>query len=316
MLTLIPDAPTDPLCQRFSLQSAATGIVYDITISEPKCPMVADVPDPPAWLLYVVDAPLHGGLALSIARLLSLWMPNVHNTQPVTVVSIGPRIATTADYMHYLGPGQLRDLVPKGDPAGDATSAAESFLNFLHAEVDPAVRQRTRALKQKALLFGHGLSGLFACHAFATQHPLFDRYIIASPTLLDDSPTRSALLQAPAASLAGQVYLAISGEDRLDAENPRHDGAIGRGFHAFATLMGRPHRPGLRTRTDILTAESHQSIASAALLNGLRWHLPSVGREGRRMITRHLRGYLGVTVGMIRMMLQARRQQRTERSRA
>ena len=313
-LTLIPDAPTDPLGQRFSLTAAATGIVYDVTISEPKCPMVADVPDPPAWLLYVVDAPLHGGLATSIARLVSLWMPHVRNTQPVTVVSVAPRIGTVEDYEDYLRRGQIRDLVPQGDPAGDATSAAQTFLEFLHTQVDPAVRQRTPVLKKKALLFGHGLSGLFACHAFATQHPMFDRYIIASPTLLDGSPTRRSIVQAPGGGLAGRVYLAISGEDRLDAPAPRYDGVIGRSFHAIAALLGRLHRPGLQARTDILTAESFGSVAGTALLNGLRWHLPSTGREGRRMILRHLRGYLGAVVGMVRMMRQARRQQKAKRT--
>lgn len=314
MLTPIPDAPTDPLGQRFSLMAAATGVVYDITISEPKCPMVADVPDPPAWLLYVVDAPVHGGLATSIARLVSLWMPNLRNTQPVTVVSIGPRITTISDYEDYLRRGQVRDLVPQGDPAGDAASAAQVFLDFLHTQVDPAVRQRTPALNRKALIFGHGLSGLFACHAFATQHPMFDRYIIASPTLLDDSPTRQSILQTPGGGLAGHMYLAISGEDRLDAPVPRHDGAIGRSFHGLAALLGRLHRPRLRARTDILPAESYESIAGAALLNGLRWHLPSTGREGRRMVMRHLRGYLGMALGMVRMMRQARRQNKARKT--
>src|SRR5690606_29455004 len=142
------------------------------------------------------------------------------------------------------------------------------FLDFLHTQVDPAVRQRTRALNSKALLFGHGLSGLFACHAFATQHPMFDRYIVASPTLLDDSPTRKALMKAPRAALAGRIYLAGSGEARLDAPAPRLAGAIGRGSHALASLLGRLHRPGLRSRTDILRDESFESVASAALLNG------------------------------------------------
>lgn len=314
MLTLIPDAPTDPLGQRFSLKAATTGIVYDITISAPKCPMVADVPDPPAWLLYVVDSPVHGGLAMSISRLVSLWMPHVRNTQPVTVVTIGPRIGTAAEYAEYLRHGQIRDLVPQGDPAGDAASAAEAFLEFLHTQVDPEVRRRTPALKKRALLFGHGLSGLFACHAFATQHPMFERYIIASPTLLDDSPTRRAILQAPGGSLAGGLYLTISGEDRLDTPAPRHDGAIGRSFHSLATLLGRLHRPRLKARTDILSAESFESLAGVALLNGLRWYLPSKGREGWRMVLRHSRGYIGVALGMIRMMREAKRQQKSGRT--
>lgn len=315
MLTPIPDASTDPLGQRFSLKSAA-GIVYDVTISEPKCPMVADVPDPPAWLLYVVDGPLHGGVASSAGRLLSLWLPSARNTQPVTVVSISPRINIAAEYAEYLQRGQIRDLVPQGDPAGDASSAAQVFLDFLHTQVDPAVRLRTPALKQKALLFGHGLSGLFACHAFATRHPMFDRYVIASPTLLDDSPTLKAILQAPKGGLAGNLYLAISGEDRLDAATPRHDGAIGRGFHSIAALLGRLHRPALRAKIEILAAESHESIAGIALLNGLRWHLPSNGPEARRMILRHLRGYLGMALGMISMMRQAKRQQKTKKAQA
>jgi predicted alpha/beta superfamily hydrolase len=316
MLTLIPAAPIDPLGQRFSLKAAGSGVVYDITISEPKCPMVAGVPDPAAWLLYVVDGALHGGLATSIARVLSLWLPDAQNTQPVTVVSVAPRIGTAAEYAEYLQHAQLRDLVPRGDPAGGTSSAADAFLDFLHKEVDPAVRRRTPALDRKALLVGHGLSGLVACHAFAKQHPMFDRYIIASPTLLDDSPTRQKILQASRGELSGALYLAISSEDRLDAQNSRHEGAIGRGFHDLASLMGRLHRPRLRCRTDILTAESFESIAGAALINGLRWHLPSTGRDGRRMILRHPRGYLGMLVGMLKMFRQAKREQKTRKAQA
>lgn len=315
MLEPIHDVPIDPLGQRFSL-TAEGGIVYDVTISEPKCPMVAGVADPPAWLLYVVDAPLHGGLAMSIARNMSLWMPNPRNTQPVTVVSIAPRIESGADYDEYVTRGQIRDLVPQGDPAGDASSNAQAFLEFLHTQVDPAVRRRTPVLKEKALLFGHGLSGLFACQAFAKQHPMFDRYIIASPTLLDASPTRAAIVQAPKGGLAGHLYLAISGEERLDMPAPSHQGATGRSFHAVATVLGRLHRPKLRSRTDILSAETYESVALPALLNGLRWHFPSTGREAWRMVLRHPRGYYGMTVGMIRMFMQARREAKARKLQA
>lgn len=307
---------TIPLAQHFSLQAADTGIVYDITISEPKCPLIADVPDPPAALLYVVDGPLHGGLAAGIARNLSLWVPSPLNTRPVTVVSVGPRMRTADELLDYQRQGQQRDLVPRGDPAGDESCAAERFLDFLHRQVDPAVRERTRATKEKALLFGHGLSGLFACHAFATQHPLFDRYIIASPTLLDDSPTRKALTQASAGQLRGHLYLTMSADDRLDGPNPRHDGAIGRSFHQLAALTGRSHRPQLRARLEVLGSESFQSQLPAALTQGLRWHLPCTGREGWRMVLRHLPGYWRMGLGFLSMVRDAKREQRIRKAAA
>ena len=112
------------------------------------------------------------------------------------------------------------------------------------------------------------------------------------------------------------MYLAICGEDRLDTDAPREGGAIARGFHAIAAVMGRPQRPALVAKTAILTAETDATVAVAALLDGLRWHLPSSGRDGWRMVLRHWRGYLAVTIAMLRMMLKARRQQKAAGSRA
>lgn len=307
---------TMPLSKNLSLVSDETGIVYDIMISEPKCVLIADVPDPPASLLYVVDGPLHGGLAASIARNLSLWFPGEQNTQPVTVVSIGPRISTSGEFADYLHKGQVRDLVPRNDPAGNEASSAQQFLDFLYRQVDPAVRKSTRTLNEKALIFGHGLSGLFACHAFATQHPMFDRYIIASPTLLDDSPTRDAIIRASKGQLGGHLYLAMSADDRLDGPRPRVEGAIGRSFHQLAALTGRRHRPQLRAKVEVLADESFQSQIPAALINGLRWHLPSTGRNGWRMIRRNLPGYFQIILGFILNMRRAKRQQKEREAQA
>lgn len=299
---------TTPLSKHFTLVAEESGIVYDISISEPKTVLVADVPDPPASLLYVVNGPVHGGLAAGIVRNISMWIPGSQNIQPVTVVSVGPRIGTSEEFADYLNHGQKRDLVPKGDPAGDETSAAEQFLDFLYRQVDPVVRQSTRTLDEKAMLFGHGLSGLFACHAFAVQHPMFDRYIIASPTLLDDSPTRQALLQASRSQLGGHLYVSISGDDQLDGPAPRHGGAIGRSFHALAALTGRSHRPQLQAKVEVLAAEGFQSQVTAALINGLRWLAPSTGRNALRMLRRNLAGYAKILIGMTSNARRAKQQ--------
>lgn len=305
---------TAPLSRHLCLEAERSGITYEVLIIEPKTVLLADVPDAPAVLLYVVDAPVHGALVAAIARNLSLWLPDPQNIQPVTVVAIGPPINTAAEFAGYLDSGRRRDLVPKGDPAGDDHSAAGDFLEFIHRQVDPEVRRRTRTLNQKAMLFGHGLSGLFACHAFATQHPMFDRYIILSPTLMDDSPTRVAMKQAPKGQIRGHLYLSISEEDRLDGPDPRHNGAIGRSFHQLAALAGPDHRPHLHAKVDVWKGESAQSQIPAALISALRWHLPSTGVQGFRMIFRHFRAYIQITVGMISNAIRARRElkRRTE----
>lgn len=299
---------TAPLSSHFCVEAERSGITYEVHVIEPKTVLLADVPDAPAVLLYVVDAPVHGGLVAAIARNLSLWLPDPQNIQPVTVVAIGPRIDTAQEFADYLASGRRRDLVPKGDPAGDETSAAEDYLEFIHRQVDPLVRQRTRARQQKAILFGHGLSGLFACNALAMQHPMFDRYIILSPTVLDGSPTRAAMDQAKKGQLRGHLYLSMSEEDRLDGPHPRHDGAIGRSFHQLAALTGPDHRPHLRAKVEVRKGESVQSQLPAALISGLRWHLPSTGAHGFRMILRHFRAYLQIAVGMISNAMRARRE--------
>lgn len=301
-------AVTLPLSTQFSLVADKTGITYDITISEPKNLLIADVPDPPAALLYVVDAPLNGGLVAGIARNLSLAFPGAQNITPLTVVAVGPRIGTADEMTDYLSKGQRRDLVPQGDPAGDETSAAALFLEFLHRQVDPEVRRRTRVLDEKALLFGHGLSGLFACHALATQHPMFDRYIVLSPTLLDASPTREALVSAPRGQLRGHLYLAISGDDRLDSPQPRLDGAVGRSYHRLAALAGRMHRPHLKAKVQVLRGETFASQIPVALINALRWYLPATGLHAVRMIGRNLPGYFQVATKMIANARKAKAQ--------
>jgi predicted alpha/beta superfamily hydrolase len=62
------------------------------------------------------------------------------------------------------------------------SGAADTFLKVLAKEIIPFVNRNYKTSDKKAL-FGHSLGGLFATYSLLQPQPLFDEYLISSPSL-------------------------------------------------------------------------------------------------------------------------------------
>ena len=62
------------------------------------------------------------------------------------------------------------------------SGGAKTFLNVLGKEIVPFI-DRNYKTSDKTALFGHSLGGLFATYSLLQAKPLFDEYLISSPSL-------------------------------------------------------------------------------------------------------------------------------------
>ena len=63
-------------------------------------------------------------------------------------------------------------------------AGAKDFLRFINEEVKPFVYSKYKTDKNDETLFGHSLGGLFSLYTLFTSPDSFDRYLIASPSIM------------------------------------------------------------------------------------------------------------------------------------
>jgi len=63
-------------------------------------------------------------------------------------------------------------------------AGAEAFLRFINEEVKPFINSHYNIDTNDETLFGHSLGGLFSLYTLFTQPDSFDRYLIASPSIM------------------------------------------------------------------------------------------------------------------------------------
>lgn len=152
-------------------------------------------------VIYRLDGDVSFAALYSQSKLLPLDM--IEPGMPeVIVVGIGYK---NAEEMHIR---RQRDLTPAGI-VDDKTAhyyehgipgtiftglpgleryrgGAEDFLKFIADELDPIVRDNYRTDGAPAGLMGASYGGLFSLYAFLKQSPVFNRYWMGSPGLIND----------------------------------------------------------------------------------------------------------------------------------
>lgn len=154
----------------------------------------------------------------------------------------------------------------KGLKAEEAGHAA-TYLDFIRDQLLPRLDAELRISER--WLVGHSFSGLFGLRTLLMEPSLFDKYLLASPSIWWHDRTILEFEAACAAAnddLPAKVFLSAGAEEE----------ALGSEFRMcsnvteMADLLRSRNYPSLQIEDVILANNSHSSTIGAAVSRGLR----------------------------------------------
>jgi predicted alpha/beta superfamily hydrolase len=163
---------------------------------------------------------------------------------------------------------RTRDLTPSHDTIfakGQNTGGADNFLKFVQYELFPAVNRNYRTNPDSSAICGESLGGLLNSYILWKQPELFKGYIIISPSLIWNN--KSVLKLEPEyfvnhKELNKAVYIAYGSLDSKEVIiSPATE---------LIQMIQMHNYNGLRLVTRVFEGESHMSVPSVAITNGLK----------------------------------------------
>ncbi len=155
------------------------------------------------------------------------------------------------------------EVVAPGGRALVAGGGAD-YLEFLAADVMQLLVRTYRVTATERTVIGHSLSGLFALFAATRRPALFDRYLLASPSVWwQDRIILSLLAEGP--DLRGRLYLTRGEDETTVAGCAMIDTA-----REIADFL-RARHAALEVHFEVLAGEFHESTIAGSATRGLRW---------------------------------------------
>lgn len=203
----------------------------------------------------VCDTALLLGLARLVPRVIVAGLGWRHaQIRDVVVARAHAYTPTTAEFPpEVVAPGD-RTLVAGGGPA---------YLEFLASVVLPLLTRTYPVAASGRTLIGHSLSGLFGLYTAACRPTLFDRYLLASPSVWWHERYILSRL-ATSSDLQGRLYMTMGEEEHLIAGCPMIDTA-----RAAAAVL-RERNPSFDAQFEVLPQEIHQTTIAGSVTRGLR----------------------------------------------
>lgn len=169
-----------------------------------------------------------------------------------------------------------RDFTPRSESPEDLkyvpeSGGADSFLRFLHEELQPWVVTRYRTQPYR-VLWGHSFGGLFSTYALLTRPEAFDAYLAISPSLQWDSLALPKRFGSTASKFSGATYLFLCWGDNEPLIRPA-------GEQLVTALTSHPPER-LRWDYRYYPGEDHRSTPHRSTYDALEalfagWYLPS-----------------------------------------
>ena len=168
---------------------------------------------------------------------------------------------------------RARDLSPSKDTIWDVgkqfpnAGGADNFLKFIQYELFPVVNKNYRINPDSVAIFGHSFGGLFTAYILFKQPELFKGYIISSPPVLWNN---KSLLKLEAEYFSNHkelnkiVYLSIGSLENWN------DNEFINNLNELSQNIQAHNYKGLTLVTRIFEGETHTSVPSTALNNGMR----------------------------------------------
>jgi len=163
---------------------------------------------------------------------------------------------------------RTRDLTPGHDTIfakGQNTGGADNFLKFVQYELFPAVNKNYRTDPDSSAICGESLGGLLNSYILWKQPELFKGYIIISPSLIWDNKSVLKLESEYFVNhkeLNKAVYIAYGSLDSKEV-------IISPATELIQMIQTHNYN-GLRLVTRVFEGETHMSVPSVAITNGLK----------------------------------------------
>ena len=163
---------------------------------------------------------------------------------------------------------RTRDLTPGHDTIfakGQNTGGADNFLKFVQYELFPAVNKNYRTDPDSSAICGESLGGLLNSYILWKQPELFKGYIIISPSLIWNNKSVLKLESEYFVNhkeLNKAVYIAYGSLDSKEV-------IISPATELIQMIQTHNYN-GLRLVTRVFEGETHMSVPSVAITNGLK----------------------------------------------
>ena len=163
---------------------------------------------------------------------------------------------------------RTRDLTPSHDTIfakGQNTGGADNFLKFVQYELFPAVNRNYRTNPDSSAICGESLGGLLNSYILWKQPELFKGYIIISPSLIWNNKSVLKLESEYFVNhkdLNKAVYIAYGSLDSKEV-------IISPATELIQMIQMHKYI-GLRLVTRVFEGETHMSVPSVAITNGLK----------------------------------------------
>jgi len=209
-------------------------------------------------VFYITDGDISFGMTKGIADLLMMGK----EIQDIIVVGI-----SYGQGLEYRLEKRGRDLVPGSDTIfseGENASGADNFIKFIQYELFSVINKNYRTNPDSSAIGGHSLGGLLNSYILFKQPELFNKYVIGSPTLTWNNKTILILETEyfnKHKELNRTVYVYYSSLENKDYTNP---------IDEFIQNIQIHNYKGLRLVTKIFEGETHMSVPSVAITNGLK----------------------------------------------
>jgi len=209
------------------------------------------------WTLGTVsDTALLLGLARRMPRVIVAGL-GWHYAQTREVV-----VARALAYTPTLAAFPPEVAAPGGRPL--VAGGGADYLEFLAAEVLELLAHTYRITATERVIVGHSLSGLFALFAASRRPALFDRYLLASPSVWwQDRIILSLLAEGP--ELRGRLYMTMGEAETTVAGCAMIETA------RTAVQVLRARHASLEANFEVLPGEFHESTIAGSVTRGLRW---------------------------------------------
>jgi hypothetical protein len=207
---------------------------------------------------YFTDGDVAFGMIKEIADLLMM----AEEIKNIIVVGI-----SYGQGLDNWGKNRVRDLVPASDSILDKaenTGGADNFLKFIQFELFPVINKNYRANPDSSAIGGHSLGGLFNSYILFKQPELFKNYFIGSPALHWSNKIVLNLEKEYFSNhkeLNCNVYMYYGSMDFPDIIGVTNE---------LIQMIQIHNYKGLKFVTRIFEGETHFSVPSIAVTNGLK----------------------------------------------
>ena len=210
-------------------------------------------------VLYVLDGDYAFGLTKGIADLLMIGK----EIKGIIVVGISYGKGVLAWSLK-----RTRDLTPGHDTIyakGQNTGGADNFLSFIQNELIPAINKNYRTYPDSSAICGESLGGLLNSYILWKQPELFKSYIIISPSLIWNNKVvlkQESEFFVNHKELNKTVFIAYGSLDNKEV-------IISPATELIQMIQMHKYM-GLRLVTRVFEGETHMSVPSVAITNGLK----------------------------------------------